>query len=212
MKFVLALLVMAASAGAAEYAILASGARMRVDRHETVEGKVRLYSGPGFIEVEPAQITGFEAEEAVPPAPAAAPAPPVAPAPAHPRELIDRAAEKYGLPKELLHSVVKQESGYRTGAVSPKGAIGLMQLMPGTARALGADPHDPAQNVDAGARYLSHLLKTYDGYLWHALAAYNAGPGAVKKYGGNIPPYRETREYIRRIAADLPPQSSAASN
>jgi soluble lytic murein transglycosylase-like protein len=100
--------------------------------------------------------------------------------------------------------VVKQESGYRPHAVSPKGAIGLMQLMPETARALGANPHDPAQNIDAGARYLAQLLKSYDGYLWHALAAYNAGPGAVQKYGGNIPPYRETREYIRRIAADLP--------
>jgi len=71
-------------------------------------------------------------------------------------------------------------------------------LMPGTAQTLNADPHDPAQNADAGARYLSDLLLRYDGRLWHALAAYNAGPGAVDKYKG-IPPYRETIDYVRRI-------------
>jgi soluble lytic murein transglycosylase-like protein len=90
------------------------------------------------------------------------------------------------------------ESGGRADALSPKGAIGLMQLMPGTAKELGADPFDPAQNVDAGARYLRDLLVKYDGQLWHALAAYNAGPGAVDKYNG-VPPYRETVRYVDRI-------------
>ena len=88
------------------------------------------------------------------------------------------------------------------GAVSPKGAIGLMQLMPGTAQALGANPYDPAQNVDAGARYLRDLLEKYNYGLRHALAAYNAGPAAVDKYHG-IPPYSETINYIKRIENKL---------
>jgi soluble lytic murein transglycosylase-like protein len=93
---------------------------------------------------------------------------------------------------------MRAESGFAPGAVSPKGAIGLMQLMPGTARELGADPRDPAQNVDAGARYLRDLLLRYDYRLWHALAAYNAGPGAVDAHHG-VPPYRETIDYINRV-------------
>jgi soluble lytic murein transglycosylase-like protein len=113
-------------------------------------------------------------------------------------ELADRAADKYGLPRPLVRSVMAAESGFQPLAVSPKGAIGLMQLMPGTAAELGADPYDPEQNVDAGARYLRDLLSKYDGALRHALAAYNAGPAAVDKYNG-VPPYRETVNYVVRI-------------
>ena len=87
------------------------------------------------------------------------------------------------------------ESAFQIDAVSPKGAIGLMQLMPETAQLLGADPHDPAQNVDAGVRYLRDLLNKYDGGLWRALAAYNAGPAAVDKYHW-VPPYRETIDWM----------------
>jgi soluble lytic murein transglycosylase-like protein len=94
------------------------------------------------------------------------------------------------------------ESALNPLAVSPKGAVGLMQLMPSTARTLSANPYDPAQNVDAGARYLRDLLLQYKGGLWHALAAYNAGPGAVARYNG-VPPYRETIDYITRIDRDL---------
>ncbi len=108
------------------------------------------------------------------------------------------AAAKYALSEELLHAVMLVESGFRPAAVSQKGAIGLMQLMPGTAKIYRADPKDPAQNLDAGARHLAELLMKYNGGVWRALAAYNAGQGAVSKYG-TVPPYRETREYIRRI-------------
>jgi soluble lytic murein transglycosylase-like protein len=121
-----------------------------------------------------------------------------APLPPTPLELADAAADRYGLPRELVRSVMAAESGFQPLAISPKGAIGLMQLMPGTAQVLGADPHDPAQNVDAGTRYLRDLLERYNYGLRHALAAYNAGPGAVDKYNG-VPPYRETINYISRI-------------
>jgi soluble lytic murein transglycosylase-like protein len=113
-------------------------------------------------------------------------------------ELVDNAARKYGLPPAFVLAVVAVESGYRADAVSPKGAIGLMQLMPGTARELGADPNVPEQNVDAGTRYLRDLLLKYDNHAYHALAAYNAGPGAVDKYHG-VPPYRETQAYILNV-------------
>ena len=189
---------------AGEYAVLASGSRLHVDRHETSGGKVRLYNADGYIEMDAAAVWGYEAEEYVPPAPAPAPATPTPaaqPAPS-PAQLADAAADKYGLPRRLVRSVISRESDFQPQAVSPKGAIGLMQLMPATAAALGADPRDPAQNVDAGTRYLRDLLEKYDGGLWHALAAYNAGPGAVDKYQGG-PPYRETIDYVGKIDRDL---------
>ena len=206
MRFLGILLLTAGAASAGEYALLASGARMHVDRHEIDGTHVRLYNNTGYIEMQASNVTGFEVEEPAPaePAPtlppAAAPvaiAPLAAPAPS-PTELADAAADKYGLPRLLVRSVMAAESGFQVDAVSPKGAIGLMQLMPQTATDLGADPHDPAQNVDAGVRYLRDLLNRYDGGLWRALAAYNAGPGAVDKYHW-VPPYRETIEYIKRI-------------
>jgi soluble lytic murein transglycosylase-like protein len=189
---------------AGEYAVLANGSRLHVDRHETSGGKVRLYNADGYIEMDAAAVSGYEAEEYVPPVPApvpATPTPAAQPAPS-PSQLADAAADKYGLPRRLVRSVISRESDFQPQAVSPKGAIGLMQLMPATAEALGADPRDPAQNVDAGTRYLRDLLEKYDGGLWHALAAYNAGPGAVDKYQG-VPPYRETIDYVGKIDRDL---------
>src|SRR5262249_716057 len=121
---------------------------------------------------------------------------------ATPQELADAAADKYGLPRQLVRSVMAAESGFSSQVISPKGAIGLMQLMPETARELGVDPYDPAQNVDGGTRYLRDLLISYDGALWHALAAYNAGPKAVDKYHG-IPPYAETLNYVGKIDRKL---------
>jgi soluble lytic murein transglycosylase-like protein len=107
------------------------------------------------------------------------------------------AARRHGVPEDLFLRLIRQESGWNPAARSHKGAMGLAQLMPGTARILGVDPNDPAQNLDGGARYLAAQYRKFG--TWRlALAAYNAGPGAVEKHGG-VPPFRETRAYVRAI-------------
>ena len=114
---------------------------------------------------------------------------------------IDAAAQKYGLDPALLKGLIKQESGFNPNAGSSAGAQGLTQLMPGTARSLGCtNPLDPAQSIDAGARYLRQQLDTFGGDVRKALAAYNAGPGAVQRYGG-VPPYGETQNYVQKVMA-----------
>ena len=115
--------------------------------------------------------------------------------------MINKAAARHGLPADLIHAVASMESGYQQKARSSQGAIGVMQLMPSTARYLGADPSDTAQNIDAGTRLLRTLLLKYEGnpnQLALALAAYNAGPGAVDRFGG-VPPYVETRRYVDKV-------------
>ncbi|HWB99436.1 MAG TPA: transglycosylase SLT domain-containing protein [Bryobacteraceae bacterium] len=204
MKFWAILIAAAGLAQAGEYAVFTSGARLRVDRHEIQSDKVVLYSSGGTTEIAVSQIQRFEEEDYVPPAPAAPVEKAEARAPS-PQELADAAAEKYGLPKTLVRSIMAAESGFRQEAVSRKGALGLMQLMPTTAKSLGADPADARQNVDAGARYLRDLLERYHYGLYHALAAYNAGPGAVDKHRG-VPPYAETLAYINRVLRRFKPQ------
>ncbi|WP_245686524.1 lytic transglycosylase domain-containing protein [Paracoccus tibetensis] len=108
------------------------------------------------------------------------------------------AAQRHGIPEDLFLRLVQQESGWNPNARSHKGAMGLAQLMPGTAAKLGVNPADPVQNLNGGARYLRMMYNQFGNWTL-ALAAYNAGPGAVQKYGG-IPPYRETRNYVRIIA------------
>jgi soluble lytic murein transglycosylase-like protein len=114
--------------------------------------------------------------------------------------LIKVNASRFGVDPYLVFCVIEQESQFKTFARSPKGAQGLMQLMPGTARRLGVRrPYDPAENIMGGVRYLKELLTMFDGRVDLALASYNAGEGAVMKYGRNVPPYRETREYVKKI-------------
>jgi soluble lytic murein transglycosylase-like protein len=111
---------------------------------------------------------------------------------------ITAAATKYGIDPALLKGLIRQESNFNASAQSGAGAQGLTQLMPGTASALGVDPSDPAQAIDGGAKYLKQQLDRFGGDPSKALAAYNAGPGAVTKYGG-VPPYAETQNYVQKV-------------
>ncbi|WP_232037081.1 lytic transglycosylase domain-containing protein [Asticcacaulis excentricus] len=113
------------------------------------------------------------------------------------QDVIKAAAERYNLSTDFLIAVIRQESGFNPKAVSPRGAIGLMQLMPATAAELGVDPFDPRGNVFGGAAYLRRQLDRFDGRIDLALAAYNAGAGAVNRHGG-VPPYAETQAYVAR--------------
>lgn len=115
---------------------------------------------------------------------------------------IVESSRRYNIDPLLIYSQMHQESTFKINATSPKGASGLMQLMPATARRFGVTKiYDPQQNIDAGVRYMRWLLDTFNGDVVLALAGYNAGEGAVMKYGWNVPPYRETQEYVRRISA-----------
>jgi soluble lytic murein transglycosylase-like protein len=209
-RILAALVMLAPACFAGEYAVLSNGFRIHADRHETEGAIVRLYANGGVTEMPAQQIAGFETDGEAP-KPFTAPLK-TAPAVPSPEELVTAAAVRNGLPPEFVHSVVSAESAYRSNAVSRKGAIGLMQLMPATASEYGADPTDPRQNVEAGTRYLRDLLLKYrnsDHQVSRALAAYNAGPGAVDRHHG-VPPYRETLAYVGRVLRKYEKQTASA--
>ena len=198
-------LLQLAACFAAEIAVLSSGFTLRIDRHEVRGEEVILHAAHGQTVLPRSAVAAFEVLPADAPSPAPQPAllrpAEPAPAPPSPRELVRAAAERQGLPAAFVESVARAESAFDPRAVSPKGAIGLMQLMPATAKALGADPHDARENAEAGAKLLRELLIQYQDHpdqVRRALAAYNAGPGAVKKYNG-VPPYAETQSYVDRV-------------
>lgn len=116
-------------------------------------------------------------------------------------DIFNRAAAKYGVDVNLLKAIAKQESDFQPNCTSHAGAMGIMQLMPDTAKGLGVtDPYDPEQNIMGGAKFISQMLKKYDGDVTLALAAYNAGPNNVAKYGG-VPPFKETQDYVKKVTA-----------
>src|SRR3989441_1364264 len=178
----------------ADIAVLTNGQTFKVTTHRVEEGLVYLsLKDGGEIGVPAASLRGLVPDEVVEE---------VAMAPAGSgdlRELATAAARRHGLDPGLVLAVVSVESAFRPEAVSRKGAQGLMQLMPATAASLGVkDVFDPVENLDGGSRHLGSLLTLYGGDLVSALAAYNAGAGAVARHGG-VPPYRETRAYVKRV-------------
>ena len=186
--------------------VLQSGFQLAVDRWEKSGDQILIYREGGVLTLAASDVVEF-IEEVDAPKPITAVivnAQPVAKPEAprtDPKQVIAEMAEQYGLPAKFVASVARTESAYRTDAISPKGAIGVMQLMPGTARELGVDPSDVRQNIEGGTKLLRELLVQYQNdpdQVRKALAAYNAGAGAVAKYGG-VPPYRETQNYVDRV-------------
>jgi Transglycosylase SLT domain len=162
-------------------------------------GAISVYKGPTqFVGAAATPLTANQAATEL--------APQAAFAPNFPQQMhpvlvgyLNDAATRYNVDPGLVRAVAWQESRFRSDAISPKGAIGIMQLMPGTAAQLGVNPHDPRQNIEGGVAYLRTLLTQFNGDIKLSLAAYNAGPAAVQRYGG-IPPFAETQLYVKSIA------------
>ncbi len=218
------LVLTALPCSAADSAVLRNGFSIRHERREVIGKITRLYvdgDNASFVDVPTEEIDHFETLPAE-----------VAPAElrkdqaaSHPvlqmsgenvglpvdlNEVVKAASGTYRLDPDLVNSVIRAESGFNVKAVSPKGAQGLMQLMPQTASELGVhNAFDPRANVDGGTRYLRELLERYDFDLIKALAAYNAGPQRVEQYGG-VPPYYETKAYVARIVRDFNKKKLAA--
>ncbi len=201
---VMMLVLRAASGG--EFAVLKTGYRLHVSRHEAQGPRLRLFTpGGGQIDLPASAVVRFEPKSATPEPAATEESAAAEEHPARKPLSVDAAVERFaaeaGLPAELIHAVIAAESAYRADAVSRKGAVGPMQLMPETAAELAVDPYNPTENIRGGINYLKQLLERYagrDDQIVRALAAYNAGPGRVEEYDG-VPPYNETRAYVRRV-------------
>jgi len=190
--FVLALAAFAAGARA-DYFVLRSGARLNVTAYQLVGERYRIQINGGSAEIAAADVIAIEPEEIF----ISAPRMPLIQAPYG--DMIQSAAKKYSVDADLIFSVIAAESNFNPRAISRRGARGLMQLLPATGTRFGVkDIFDPAQNIDAGTQYLRDLMARYQGDLVLTLAAYNAGPGAVERYG-RVPPYNETISYVRAI-------------
>ena len=190
--FVLALAAFAAGARA-DYFVLRSGARLNVTAYQLIGDRYRIQMNGGSAEIAAADVIAIEPEEIFIPAPRMS----LIQAPYG--DMIQSAARKYSVDADLIFSVIAAESNFNPRAISRRGARGLMQLLPATGTRFGVkDIFDPAQNIDAGTQYLRDLMARYQGDLVLTLAAYNAGPGAVQRYG-RVPPYNETMSYVRAI-------------
>ncbi|HXN53486.1 MAG TPA: lytic transglycosylase domain-containing protein [Candidatus Acidoferrum sp.] len=201
----------------AEYVVLRSGQRLPVTGYQILGDKYHLQMKGGTVEVPAEQVLAIEPEEVF------TPVPPVEVSQEPFGELIRAAAKRYGVDADLITSVIAAESNFNPKAISRRDARGLMQLLPTTATRLGVkNILDPQENIDAGTRYLSGLLLLYKNDLALALAAYNAGPERVQRYGQRVPPFAETLSYVRRVrqtydqrkssgslAADKPPRRAA---
>lgn len=193
-------ILLAACAGApaarADYALLRSGLLLHITGYETSGDRIRLTVPGGSVELAASELVSVEPEETfkLVPAPASAAGAPYG-------ELIRAAAAKHGLDETLVTRLIAAESNFNPRAVSRKQAHGLMQLLPKTAAQYAvANVFDPAQNIEGGTHYLKDLLEKYCGNVSFALAAYNAGPDMVERYGG-IPPFAETQNYVKKITA-----------
>jgi len=221
---ILAMFAVALPCFGGEVAVLRNGFSIRHERREVVGDTTRLYTtadGSSYVDVPTAEIEHFEGAPDVPAsgtfpllakdARKGAPGSSVFPSASRfsagravdLNEVVNSASGRYRLDPDLVNSVIKAESGFNVRAVSPKGAQGLMQLMPGTASQLGVpNAFDPEANVEGGAKYLRELLERYNFDLVKALAAYNAGPQRVEQFGG-VPPYYETRVYVAKVVRDF---------
>ena len=185
----------AAPSARAEYIVLRTGARLNVTGYELLGGKYRLQLKGGTAEVLAEDVVAIEPEEIFDPLPE-----PFSPkTPFH--EIIRAAGERYGVDPDLIHCVIAVESNFNVTAISNRNARGLMQLLPATASRMGVkNIFDPKENIDGGTKYLREMLTRYHNNVTLALAAYNAGPEKVQRYGNQVPPYQETQKYIDRIA------------
>ena len=196
--FTLAAVIVAVPSARADYAVLRSGARLHVTGYQLYGDRVRLAVAGGQVEIAASELIDVEPEDLFP-------APPAANADFAVRyaKFIHAAAQKYGMDERLIAQVIAAESNFNAKAVSRKRALGLMQLLRETAAHYAvANVFDPAQNIDAGTHYLKDLLHRYSGDVRLALAAYNAGPQMVDRYGG-VPPFPETQNYVKQITSNL---------